>query len=478
MKAGSEGAKGTAPGVGTPYRHPWRVAIIAGLASYVDGAALTANGIALVIYQQTIGFTANQIGLLTAVVTFALAIGALVGGRAGDLYGRRKVFIVTMVMIVLGALAPTFGSEFWLLFAGLALLGLGVGADLPVSLATVAEAATEKNRGAMLVFSHAMGIAASLTVLLITASTGSLGELSGRLLYGLILVVGTLGLLLRLTVPESPLWLQAREERRRGVHTIRADKAQLRDLLRPPFRRPFLVLTVFYALTLAASTVTGYSIYIAANIAKIPVADFVPYSLILFPIAFVGLGLFMKFVDGRLRMPLFLIGGALVAVGLLIPVVFGINLITILAALGISAVGQISSGEPIARVWGNEVFPTMLRSTGQGFVFTFGRIFTALVIVVLPAVIAFSPSLAYAGSAVAVVLGVLIGWLGFRGGRIAYEFQHEQEADPEFASATCLRDYEAEPGVPKPASVWAARETGPALRPGRSSITTMSHQVW
>src|SRR4051794_5689474 len=84
------------------YGHPWRLAIIAGLASYVDGAALTANGIALVIYQQTIGFTANEIGLLTAVVTFALAIGALVGGRAGDLYGRRKVFIVTMVLIVLG----------------------------------------------------------------------------------------------------------------------------------------------------------------------------------------------------------------------------------------------------------------------------------------------------------------------------------------------------------------------------------------
>src|SRR5919205_4480624 len=44
---------------GSAYKHPWRVAVIAGLASYVDGAALTVNGIALVIYQQTIGLTAN-----------------------------------------------------------------------------------------------------------------------------------------------------------------------------------------------------------------------------------------------------------------------------------------------------------------------------------------------------------------------------------------------------------------------------------
>ena len=41
---------------------PWRIAIIAGLASFVDGAALSANGIALVIYQHTIGLTANQVG--------------------------------------------------------------------------------------------------------------------------------------------------------------------------------------------------------------------------------------------------------------------------------------------------------------------------------------------------------------------------------------------------------------------------------
>src|SRR3954452_22334785 len=96
---------GSAPRVGV-YKHPWRVAIIAGLASYVDGAALTVNGIALVIYQQTIGLTADQVGLLTAMVTVGLAFGALVGGRLGDIYGRRKVFIVTMAVIAIGSLAP------------------------------------------------------------------------------------------------------------------------------------------------------------------------------------------------------------------------------------------------------------------------------------------------------------------------------------------------------------------------------------
>lgn len=420
---------GTFPREGA-YKHPWRVAVIAGLASFVDGAALTVNGIALVIYQQTIGLTANEVGLLAAVVTAGLAIGALVGGRLGDIYGRRKVFIVTMVLVAIGALAPTLSTTFWILLAGLTLMGLAVGADLPVSLATIAEAAKDGNRGKMLVFSQVMWIAASLTTVILTSTTGGLGRVSGQILYGMIVVVAVIGLILRLTVPESPLWLQSRDEQRRGIHTVRADKARVRDLLQAPYRRPFIVLAVFYALVLSASTILGgFTTYVAVNVAGLQITDVVPYTILLFPLAFVALFLFMKYVDTRLRMPLFIAGGLISVVGLLIPVFFGFTLVTLLGALLIGSIGQTSAGEPIARVWGNEAFPTMLRSTAQGFVFTFGRLVAAGTTAIIPALIAFNPSLVYIASAAAAVLGVVLAWIGFRKGRIANEFQHEQNTD-------------------------------------------------
>ena len=128
------------------------------------------------------------------------------------------------------------------------------------------------------------------------------------------------------------------------------------------------------------------------NVAGLEIAEVLPYTILLFPLAFVALFLFMKYVDTRFRIPLFLIGGVVSVIALLIPVFFGFTLVTLLAALLIGAIGQTSSGEPIARVWGNEAFPTMLRSTAQG------------------------------------------GWVGFRKGRIDNVFQHEQEADPEFAT--------------------------------------------
>jgi len=317
------------------------------------------------------------------------------------------------------------------------LLGLGVGADLPVSLATIAEAATDKNRGKMLVFTQVMWIAASLTVVIITTATGGMGRMSGQILYSLIVVVALIGLALRLTVPESPLWLQSREERRRGIHTIRADKARVRDLLQPPFRRPFIVLSVFYALVLSATTVLGsFTTYVAVNVAGLEITEVVPFTILLFPLAFVALFLFMKYVDSRFRMPLFLIGGVVTIVGLLLPVFFGFTLVTILGALLIGSLGQTTCGEPIARVWGNEAFPTMLRSTAQGFVFTFGRLVAAATAAIIPAVIVFSPGLIYLVSAAAALLGVVVGWIGFRGGRIANEFHHEQETGPEFVSTS------------------------------------------
>ena len=407
---------------------PWYVAIIAGMASFVDGAALSVNGIALVIYQQSIGLTGADVGLLTSAVTFGLAIGALIGGRAGDVYGRRKVFLVTMAVIVLGALAPTFGTSFWVLFLGLALLGLGVGADLPVSLATVAEVATDKNRGAMLVFTHAMWVLASLIVVVTATTTGNQGRTSGQILYGLIAVAGFIGLLLRLSVPESTVWLASREERRRGVHTVRADYARVRDLFATPFRRPLIVLTIFYALvSVAGNVAASFVAYIAVNVGGIPITRFTGYSLLAVPATLIGLAAMMKIIGTRARLPVFLIGGLVFAAGFLIPVAVGISLGSLVLTAVIVSIGSVLCGEPIARVWTNESFPTMLRSTGQGFVFTIGRVVVAIVSALAPALIAFSASAFLITLAVAALLGVLVGFFGFRGGRIQNEFSHEQE---------------------------------------------------
>lgn len=144
----------------TRNRHvnPWWVAVVSGMASYIDSCAIISSGTALVIYQQTFGLDNGQFGLISAALTFCIAIGSILGGSLGDRFGRKPVFSVTMGMLIIGAVTMIFAQTFPLLLLGEILMGLGVGADLPVSLATIAEEAPDDKRGKMLLFSDILWV--------------------------------------------------------------------------------------------------------------------------------------------------------------------------------------------------------------------------------------------------------------------------------------------------------------------------------
>lgn len=160
----------------TKQPNPWYVGVVSGMASYIDSAAIVSNGTALVIYQKTIGTTSAQIGILSGILTLSIALGAFLGGRLGDCYGRRKVFIVTMAMIIIGTLLLAFGNTFPVLLTGTLLVGLATGADLPVSLATIAEAATDKNRGKIIGLSNLLWFLGIGTTMAISAMVGDWGR--------------------------------------------------------------------------------------------------------------------------------------------------------------------------------------------------------------------------------------------------------------------------------------------------------------
>ncbi|MBV9168583.1 MAG: MFS transporter, partial [Chloroflexi bacterium] len=229
--------------------NPWLVGVICGMASYIDAATIFSNGIALVIYQHSIGVTSDEIGVMSGALIFCTAIGALFGGRLGDRFGRRRVFLVTMILIMLGSALLTFSTAYSELLGGVILVGVATGADLPVSLAAIAEAASDKNRGAIIVLSNILWIAGIISAIAISAIVGGWGRLGGQVLYAQLGAVALVVLLLRFTIPESELWLESRDERRRGIETIRADKASFRDFRSAPYLQPFLALLAFYALT-------------------------------------------------------------------------------------------------------------------------------------------------------------------------------------------------------------------------------------
>ena len=175
-------------------RHGWRVAFAAGLASYIDAGAIAGTGTALVIMQGSLGLEAAQVGQLSALLTIMIAVGAIIGGRLGDRFGRRRVFLVTLTVYVIAALTLAFVPGIAPLYLGLAALGLAAGADLPVSMAMIAESAPENKRGKMVTFSHMLWMAGILGVIVISIFFGNAGTLGAQIIYGHLAVVALIAI--------------------------------------------------------------------------------------------------------------------------------------------------------------------------------------------------------------------------------------------------------------------------------------------
>ena len=118
----------------------------------------TIVNVALPHIQRALGFSGS--GLEWVVTAYAVAFGGLLllGGRAGDLLGRRRVFIAGLVLFSAASLAGGFAtSQAWLLSAR-AVQGIGGAMIAPTALALVATTFAEgpaRNR--------AMGVYAAMS---------------------------------------------------------------------------------------------------------------------------------------------------------------------------------------------------------------------------------------------------------------------------------------------------------------------------
>ena len=363
---------------GTKQVNPWWVAVINGMASYIDSCTIITSGVALVIYQNTYGLTDIQFGALSAALTFCIALGSIFGGRLGDLFGRKPVFSVTMVMLVLGALIMIFSSNFILLLIGEILMGLGVGADLPVSLATISEQAPDDKRGKMLLFSDILWVVGIVVAQGIGSLVGDWGLLGGQIMFGQLAAVSLIVLILRQTIPESPVWLKQNELRKQGI-VKKEDTGKLGDLFKKPYLVPFIALVVFYIGTnIPANSLGQFSTWIGNNVVELPISTVSLIGMIVYPIRAILDFVFMHFVDTPKRMPLFYMGAILYLAGFLMFPVFGASTITYVLTQLLYCVGAAFAFEGILKVWMQECFPTLLRTTANGAI-VFARRFSCAV---------------------------------------------------------------------------------------------------
>ncbi len=145
-----EGPAETSPSVEPPepvYNddEPTHVPRHLGLALVVIAAAqlmivldATIVNVALPHIQQALGFTGA--GLEWIITAYSLAFGSLLllGGRLGDIYGRRRIFIVGIALFAGASFVGGFATTEWWLLAARAFQGAGAALAAPTALALIA----------------------------------------------------------------------------------------------------------------------------------------------------------------------------------------------------------------------------------------------------------------------------------------------------------------------------------------------------
>ena len=159
-----------------------------------------------------------------------MAIGASVGGLLADRFGRRQVFAVTLLVYGLATGASALVGGLAALLVLRFLVGLGLGAELPVASTYVSEFAPARIRGRLIVILEAFWAigwtaAALIGYLVIPAS-----ENGWRWAFALGAIPAAYALVVRWGLPESARWLE-----RRGRHA--EAEAVVRSFERPPARR-------------------------------------------------------------------------------------------------------------------------------------------------------------------------------------------------------------------------------------------------
>ncbi|WP_447648146.1 MFS transporter [Microbacterium forte] len=378
-------------------RRTWWVSTVSGMASYLDAAAIVSTGTALVLYTDAMGLTPEQIGQLSALLTIMIAIGAAVGGRASDLLGRRRVFIATMIVYTVGAVVLAAAVSPIMLYIGLILLGFGVGADLPASLAMISESAPKGRKGRMVTYTHTLWILGILIVNGIGMIVGNMGEIGARVLYIHLVVVAVAVLILRSSLGESEEWQKSKTESVALNGGSSSNFSTMKELFRTRYVVPLIALSIFYALTNIGSNTNGqFSTYLYVEAAGSDVATASFWSFIAFLLNFAGVITMMRFVDTKWRVPAYIGGFLFKIVAFAIPALAGVSVPTLVLMAMLFSIGGSVSGEPLYKVWTQELFPARFRSTAVGFSTAFTRLVAAAVALVTPGIINGGPSTLFA----------------------------------------------------------------------------------
>ncbi len=212
-------------------RLPWsswhrKVVVALGVAWALDGLEVTIVGsIASVLSEPTtLGLSESQIGAAASAYLGGAIVGALVFGRLADVWGRKRLFLITLGLYLTASLLTAFSTGFVSFCVFRALTGAGIGGEYSAINSAIDELLPARVRGRADLAINAtywLGAALGAGLSLVLLHPNVLPrEIGWRVCFALGALLGIAILLVRVHVPESPRWLLLHNRRARAEDTM------------------------------------------------------------------------------------------------------------------------------------------------------------------------------------------------------------------------------------------------------------------
>jgi len=353
-------------------REHWRNTILAGLANYIDAGSIVSGSVALALWKDLYHLSDNFIGLIGAFSANAISagVGALIGGRLCDLFGRKKIYQFDMLFYAFGMLFLIFAAAPWMIITGFLLVGLAVGADIPASWSLIAEQAPDHERGAHSGVAQILWYLGPVAVLVAGYFLKPFGIDGVRWLFIHLAILALALTFLRSRMRESERW-----EETVATAESSGKLPGWSDVLTPRHLGAILYLVTMYGMWNLWAGYNGFFTPYLIEQNHLPqwAATVVPASYF-----FVGMlsifFIFMKLSDKVNQRTLFAISAVMHVAGMALLAVFGFKLEIVIVHILIMGVAGGFGAQSFFQLWSAELFPTAIRSTAQGLAFAVVRI--------------------------------------------------------------------------------------------------------
>lgn len=179
----------------------------------------------------------GQMGWIGSVNSFGMAIGALVFGLLADRVGRKRVFIITLVLFSVASGLSAFSTTLAIFLIFRFFVGMGLGGELPVASTLVAESVEAKERGRVVVLLESFWAAGWLIAALI--SYFIIPDYGWRVALIITALPAFYAIYLRLKLPDSPQFTAKKVRNRTYGQNIK-------ELWSKEYAKPTLMLWVLW----------------------------------------------------------------------------------------------------------------------------------------------------------------------------------------------------------------------------------------